>query len=201
MSRGKRYTSNSLSREKIYYILGVCALTVLLIFIFALSGYKSKKDADARIAQMEESGGSDATMVSSTEDKTINEEVIVQAGYTKYQSDKMKIIDLMSKEQLSKFQDEASLIITHGGVGSIVSSIEKGKKVIAVPRKHEYGEHVNNHQEEIVKDFNSKGYIIGIENVEDLKQAIIKVKDFKPKKYKPNNQKMLEILENFIENI
>ena len=45
MSRGKRYTSNSLSREKIYYILGVCALTVLLIFIFALSGYKSKKDA------------------------------------------------------------------------------------------------------------------------------------------------------------
>ena len=120
-------------------------------------------------------------------DKTINEEVIVQAGYTKY--------------QLSKFQDEASLIITHGGVGSIVSSIEKGKKVIAVPRKHEYGEHVNNHQEEIVKDFNSKGYIIGIENVEDLKQAIIKVKDFKPKKYKPNNQKMLEILENFIENI
>ena len=73
MSRGKRYTSNSLTREKIYYILGVCALTVLLIFIFALSGYKSKKDADARIAQMEESGGSDATMVSSTEDKTINE--------------------------------------------------------------------------------------------------------------------------------
>ena len=66
MSRGKRYTSNSLSREKIYYILGVCALTVLLIFIFALSGYKSKKDADSRIAQMEESGGSDATMVSST---------------------------------------------------------------------------------------------------------------------------------------
>ena len=130
-------------------------------------------------------------------DKTINEEVIVQAGYTKYQSDKMKIIDLMSKEQLSKFQDEASLIITHGGVGSIVSSIE----MIVAARRAEYKEHVNNHQEEIVKDFNSKGYIIGIENVEDLKQAIIKVKDFKPKKYKPNNQKMLEILENFIENI
>ena len=135
------------------------------------------------------------------ENGIINEEVIVQAGYTKYQSDKMKIIDLMSKEQLSKFQDEASLIITHGGVGSIVSSIEKGKKVIAVPRKHEYGEHVNNHQEEIVKDFNSKGYIIGIEKVEDLGQAIIKSKDFEPKKYQPNNQKMLEILENFIENI
>lgn len=134
------------------------------------------------------------------EDKTIKEEVIVQAGYTKYESNKMKIMDLMSKEQLSKFQDEASLIITHGGVGSIVSSIEKGKKVIAVPRKHEYGEHVNNHQIQIVKDFNDKGYIIGIENVEDLKEAIIKSKIFEPVKYQPNNQKMLKIIENFIEN-
>ena len=131
-------------------------------------------------------------------DKTINEEVIVQAGYTKYQTHKMRVIDLMSKEQLEQFQDEASLIITHGGVGSIISSIEKGKKVIAVPRKHEYGEHVNNHQIQIVKDFNDKGYIIGIENVEDLKDAIIKSKTFEPKKYEPNNKKMLKIIEDFI---
>ena len=123
-------------------------------------------------------------------DGTIKEEVIVQSGYTK----------LMSKEQLAEFQEEATLIITHGGVGSIVSSIEKGKKVIAVPRMHEYGEHVNNHQKEIVEDFNNKGYIIGIENVEDLKGAIIKSKTFEPVKYQPNNQKMLKIIENFIEN-
>ena len=65
---------------------------------------------------------------------------------------------------------------------------------------HEYGEHVNNHQKEIVEDFNNKGYIIGIENVEDLKEAIIKSKTFEPVKYQPNNQKMLKIIENFIEN-
>lgn len=135
------------------------------------------------------------------EDGTIKEEVIVQAGYTKYKTDKMKIIDLMSKEQLEKFQDEADLIITHGGVGSIISSIEKDKKVIAVPRMHQYGEHVNNHQKEIVTDFNNKGYIIGIENVGDLKQAIIKSEKFKPQKYQPNNKKMLNIIENFIENL
>ena len=73
------------------------------------------------------------------EDGTIKEEVIVQAGYTKYITHKMRIIDLMSQKQLNEFQDEADLIITHGGVGSIISSIEKGKKVIAVPRLHEYG--------------------------------------------------------------
>ena len=132
---------------------------------------------------------------------TINEEVIVQAGYTKFKSHKMRIIDLISKEQLEQFQEEASLIITHGGVGSIITSIKKGKKVIAVPRMHEYGEHVNNHQIQIVKNFDEQGYIIGIERVEDLKQAIIKSKKFKPKKYQTNNDKMLKIIEDFIDKI
>ena len=135
------------------------------------------------------------------EDGTISEEVIVQAGYTKFNSKNMKIFDLIPKEKLEELQESASLIITHGGVGSIVSSIEKNKKVIAVPRLHEYEEHVNNHQKEIVTDFDKKGYIIGIENVEDLKEAIIKSKTFEPVEYQSNNQKMLKILENFIENI
>ena len=129
----------------------------------------------------------------------IKEQVIVQAGYTKFKSRHMEIFDLITKEKLEELQEEANLIITHGGVGSIISSIEKGKKVIAVPRLHEYGEHVNNHQKEIVKDFNDKGYIIGIENIEQLKDALIKSKDFKPIKYKHNNEKMLKIIQEFID--
>lgn len=85
--------------------------------------------------------------------------------------------------------------------GSIISSIEKGKKVIAIPRLHQYGEHVNDHQKEIVELFNNKGYIIGINEVEELEQAIIKSKEFKQKKYEHNNKKMLEIIENFIDKI
>lgn len=131
----------------------------------------------------------------------IKEEVIVQAGYTKFKSHKMRIIDLISKEQLEQFQEEADLIITHGGVGSIITSIRKEKKVIAVPRKHEYGEHVNNHQIEIVKNFNEQGYIIGIEKVEDLKTAIIESKNFMPKKYEINNELMLKTIEEFIDKI
>lgn len=133
------------------------------------------------------------------QDGTIDEDVIVQAGYTKYESKNMKVFDLIPKEELGKLQEDANLIITHGGVGSIVSSIEKGKKVIAVPRLHEYDEHVNNHQLEIVEDFNSKGYIIGTQKVEDLKQAIIKSKDFEPNRYEPNNKRMIKIIEDFID--
>lgn len=133
----------------------------------------------------------------------ISEEVIVQAGYTKYESrnKKMKIMDFMPREELDEFEEKANFIITHGGVGSIITSLEKRKKVIAVPRLHQYGEHVNNHQIEIVQKFNKSGNIIGLQDVEGLEEAIKKVKEFQPKPYIENNKKMLEIIENFINNI
>lgn len=131
----------------------------------------------------------------------INEEVIVQAGYTKYKSKNMKIFDLLPKEELEKYQQKADLIITHGGVGSIISSIKKDKKVIAIPRKHEYEEHVNNHQQEIVQLFNKKGYIIGIDNIEELEKTIIQLEKFIPNKYKQDNKKILNIINEFIEKI
>lgn len=134
--------------------------------------------------------------------KIIKEKVIVQAGYTKYKSKNMEIFDLIPRNKLEEYQKEASYIITHGGVGSIISSLKLDKKVIAVPRKHEYHEHVNNHQSEIVELFQSKGYIIGIKEVEELEDAVLKISNFIPKKYELNNQKMINIVDKFIsENI
>ena len=133
--------------------------------------------------------------------KIIKEQVIVQAGFTKYKSNKMEIFDMISKEELDKYMSKANLIITHGGVGSIIMALEKGKKVIAVPRLHEYGEHVNDHQRQIIKVFSEKNYLIGIQNVEDLPEAIKESENFETKEYKNNNQKMIKIIEDFIEKV
>ena len=132
--------------------------------------------------------------------RIITDEVVVQAGYTKYESNNMKIFSLIPVEELEELIEKADLVITHGGVGSIISSLKKGKKVIAVPRLHEYQEHVNNHQKEIIETFDKKGYIIGIQDVNQLEEAIEKSKDFIPEKYQSNNKKMLNIIENFIDN-
>lgn len=133
------------------------------------------------------------------EKNIITDEVILQSGYTKYNSKNMKIFELISKEELNKLQDKADLIITHGGVGSIISSIKKDKKVIAVPRLHEYNEHVNNHQKEIIKLFNEKGYIIGIDSIEELENALLNIEKFTPIKYENKNDKMLQIISDFID--
>ena len=131
----------------------------------------------------------------------IQEKVVVQAGFTKYKSDKMKIFDMISKEILENLIEEANIVITHGGVGSITMALKKHKKVIAVPRLHEFNEHVNNHQRQIINDFNQKNYLIGLQNVEDLPEALKQISEFTPGEYQKNNQKLIKIIENFIDNI
>ena len=128
----------------------------------------------------------------------IQEKVIVQAGNTKFESNKMKIIDFVSQKELEEFINKASYIITHGGVGSITEALKQNKKIIAVPRKKEYKEHVNNHQMQIVENFDKQGYIIGIQDIEELEKAIKIIPNFKPNKYKTNTQNIIKIIENFI---
>ena len=65
------------------------------------------------------------------ENGIINQRVVVQAGFTKFQSDKMHIFDLKPKEVIDNLIDEADFVITHGGVGSILMAIRKNKKVLS----------------------------------------------------------------------
>lgn len=129
----------------------------------------------------------------------IKDEVIVQAGCTKYDTKKMKMFDLIPMEEFDKLMNKCDLLITHGGVGSIISGLKCNKKVIAVPRLAKYGEHVNDHQMQIIDKFSSNGNIIGLKDLDDLEEALNKVKKFKPKKYKSNTANMIKLVENLID--
>ena len=129
----------------------------------------------------------------------IQEEVIAQKGYTKFESKDMTLYDKIPTDEIKRLIDKADVVITHGGVGSIITSITKGKKVIAVPRLKKYKEHGNDHQLDIVHSFNEMGYIIGIDEVSELGKALKKVKNFQPKKYVQNTGNILKIVEDFID--
>ena len=136
------------------------------------------------------------------ENGNINEEVIVQAGFTKYKSNKMKIFAVTSKKNLEDLIKKADLIITHAGVGSIEMSLEQNKKVIAVPRLKKYKEHVNDHQKDIEGELNKRGWIIGINDVSELGIALKKVGNFIPKKYeKPKTDEIVYVIKTFIDKI
>ena len=133
-------------------------------------------------------------------DGNIKEKVIVQAGCTMYTSEFMEIFDLIPKEDIEELKKKARIIITHGGVGSILSCIKLEKKVIAVPRLKKYNEHVNDHQIQLVEKFDKQGYIIGLEDLEKLPEALENIERFIPKKYVSNTNNFINIIENYINN-
>lgn len=131
----------------------------------------------------------------------IKERVVVQAGCTKYTSKNMEILDLVPRDEFDKLISECDLLITHGGVGSILTGINKGKKVIAVPRLAKYKEHGNDHQLQIVDNFSEKKYILAVKDLNKLGKTIEKAKTFKPKKFVSNTNNIISIIENYIDNL
>ena len=121
-------------------------------------------------------------------------EIIVQAGYTKYESKRMKIFDFISYDEMEKYIDKSDLVITHAGTGSIVMPLKKDKKVIACARLSKFGEHVDDHQVELVDVFYSEGYILKVDEDTPLDEVLKNIKDFKPKKFVSNTKKFIENL-------
>ena len=139
------------------------------------------------------------------ENENITEEVIIQAGYTKFepstQKQKIEVFNTIPKNELEELIEKSNIVISHGGVGSMVTANQKGKKVIAVPRYKKYHEHVNDHQVETIEIFAQRGYVLPIKNVGNLGQALKDIRDFEPVIYKKDEKSnVIQIIENFIGN-
>lgn len=134
------------------------------------------------------------------DNKNIKEKVIVQAGHTKYQSKDMEIFDLLDREKFAELISSCDLLITHGGVGSIITGLQNNKKVIVAPRLSKYDEHMNDHQLQITNNFSKAGYILPLYENTNLVDLLEEVKKFKPKKFKSNTKNMIKIINDFIDN-
>lgn len=130
----------------------------------------------------------------------IKDKVVVQAGYTKYDSKDMEIFDLISRDEFDKMISKCDLLITHGGVGSILTGLKNNKTVIVCPRLAKYKEHMNDHQVQIVDNFYKAGYILKYDDGDDLGKILKSVKKFSPNKYKSNTNNMIKIISDFIKN-
>lgn len=106
------------------------------------------------------------------EQGVIRESVFAQAGASDYIPRNYEHEKFMDYEKLTKMQERADLILTHGGTGSIVGALKKGKKVIAVPRLARYGEHVDDHQMQVVKELEKMKVIVACYDVEKLGEAL-----------------------------
>ena len=127
-------------------------------------------------------------LLNAVERLDIEEEIIIQKGSTKFQSKKknIKVYKYLSNSRYEKIMSEARIIITHAGVGTIIDGLKLHKKMIVAARLQKYKEHVNDHQLQLLETFSEAGYIIPLNDFNNLQKLI--EKDFKPKEFLSNNE-------------
>ena len=130
------------------------------------------------------------------EQLNINDEVIMQLGHTQFNTRHQSYDFSTSFEEDIK---RADIIITHGGVGTIMNGLLNNKKVIVVPRLSKYNEHIDDHQLEITNKLTNLGYIYSANSFEELKKLIDNIDQLSFKPYistnKEFNQKLNSLLE------
>ena len=106
-------------------------------------------------------------------DGTITEEVVIQTGYSTYEPKYCKWQKLFSYQEMLHLVDKARIVITHGGPSSFIMPLQIGKIPIVVPRRHEFNEHVNDHQVSFAKAVADRmGTISVVNDIDKLGETI-----------------------------
>ena len=135
------------------------------------------------------------------QENKLQEKVIVQNGFTNFNSSLLDMRPFMSSEELDQLYKEARIIITHAGTGSLMKGIKMGKKIISIPRLKKYGEHIDDHQLEIHTELANLQYIYPWNDGDSLEKILIDLENFHPAEYISHQDDMINYLKSYIDSL
>lgn len=133
------------------------------------------------------------------EQGVIAEEVFAQFGYSDYVPKHYPSKQFLDRDEFAQWQEKADMVITHGGTGAIIGAVKKGKKVIAVPRLAKYGEHVDDHQIQIIEQFKEQNLICGLQDCDELEAAVGYVREHEFCAYRSNTVRIIQSIDAFLQ--
>ena len=107
----------------------------------------------------------------------VPERVIVQTGDGGVRPDGLETHETLGFDEIQHLLTTASIVVCHGGTGSLITALRQGCHVIAMPRLPELGEHYDNHQSEITQAFADRGLISVAKSDAELRAVLATVRD------------------------
>lgn len=86
--------------------------------------------------------------------RNLDVNIIAQTCGYQCTSKSITVFDFLNPKQYSQVISETSLIVSHAGMGTIITAHEKKLPIIIMPRQHTLGEHRNDHQNATANKFN-----------------------------------------------
>ena len=135
----------------------------------------------------------------------IQENVVIQTGYSTYAPENCRWQKLFPYQEMQNLVKEARIVITHGGPSSFIMPLQMGKVPIVVPRRHEFNEHINDHQVSFAKAVAERmGTILVVDDMDRLGETIRnyeKIVGSMSKELKSNNSLFNERLKKIVEEL
>jgi UDP-N-acetylglucosamine transferase subunit ALG13 len=103
----------------------------------------------------------------------IGEEIIAQVHHSKYKVKNMKSVATMKPLEFNENFSRADLIVSHAGMGTIISALQNNKPTIILPRSAALGEHRNDHQLATAKILEKLKFIHVIYDEKELNTKIL----------------------------
>lgn len=80
-------------------------------------------------------------------------DVIAQIGPSEFSAQTITCFDFVEHAKFRELQARSDVMVTHAGMGSIITALEFGKPIIILARDHLRNEHRNGHQIATLKKF------------------------------------------------
>lgn len=135
------------------------------------------------------------------ENNIISEEIFAQVGASDYIPKHFEYTRFLDREQFVIKMDMCSTVITHGGTGVIIAAVKKHKKVLAIPRLARYGEHVDDHQLQLLHQFDDLGIICACYEMDNLGTYYRNLDQMEFKPYLSNTHVIIESIESFLDEL
>jgi UDP-N-acetylglucosamine transferase subunit ALG13 len=134
--------------------------------------------------------------------RVIQDDVTMQIGRTPdFSSEVCKVVQFLSPAEYEQYMRDASVVICHGGAGTIIQALQAQKVPVVMPRRKHYGEHVDDHQLEGSQRLAAEGRIILVHEPAELLAGI---EEACRRKLQPRAQahlRMVELVSQAIEDL
>jgi UDP-N-acetylglucosamine--N-acetylmuramyl-(pentapeptide) pyrophosphoryl-undecaprenol N-acetylglucosamine transferase len=91
-------------------------------------------------------------------------ELVIQHGHTEpvAAGANVRFYQWLVPDEVNAFFREATLVIAHAGVATVVAALRAGHHPIVIPRRKRFGEHVDDHQMQIVVALTRVGLVTAL---------------------------------------
>lgn len=134
-------------------------------------------------------------------DGSIKEGVCVQTGASDYVPCNCRHQAFYDRDKFAEMVEKCNILITHGGTGTIVDAVKRGKKAIVVPRLARYGEHVDDHQLQLLERFHKMNLVYSCTDVKYLPEMLRRIRNHQFAVWQSNTEAFVESIDEYIRSI